>query len=208
MLKILHLATGSMALPLSLVPALDSEALPFLQQADALYLNLFGLLNLLHAPGAERFPRPAQRLVSALLIVSVAIQALILLMPLESSGGQPAVLFSLSCAAAGVLLHLGLNLGGRAAPQQEQEQEQFQADGEDEPQWSDREIGTVKWFNSAKGFGFIARNTGEDVFVHFRAIRGEGHRVLVEGQRVEFSVIRRDRGLQAEDVIARPRPRR
>ncbi|NHN77499.1 cold-shock protein [Azotobacter chroococcum] len=206
MLKILHLATGSMALPLSLVPALDSEALPFLQQADALYLNLFGLLNLLHAPGAERFPRPAQRLVSALLIVSVAIQALILLVPLESSGGQPAVLFSLSCAAAGVLLHLGLNLGGRAAPQQEQEQ--FQADGEDEPQWSDREIGTVKWFNSAKGFGFIARNTGEDVFVHFRAIRGEGHRVLVEGQRVEFSVIRRDRGLQAEDVIARPRPRR
>lgn len=208
MLKILHLATGSMALSLSLVPALDSEALPFLQQADALYLNLFGLLNLLHAPGAERFPRPAQRLVSALLIVSVAIQALILLMPLESSGGQPAVLFSLSCAAAGVLLHLGLNLGGRAAPQQEQEQEQFQADGEDGSQWSDREIGTVKWFNSAKGFGFIARNTGEDVFVHFRAIRGEGHRVLVEGQRVEFSVIRRDRGLQAEDVIARPRPRR
>jgi CspA family cold shock protein len=134
----------------------------------------------------------------------VAIQALILLMPLESSGGQPAVLFSLSCAAAGVLLHLGLNLGWRAAPQQEQ----LQADGEDEPQWSDREIGTVKWFNSAKGFGFIARNTGEDVFVHFRAIRGEGHRVLVEGQRVEFSVIRRDRGLQAEDVIARPRPRR
>lgn len=206
MLKILHLATGSMALPLSLVPALDSEALPFLQQTNALYLNLFGLLNLLHAPGAERFPRPAQRLVSALLIVSVAIQALILLMPLESSGGQPAVLFSLSCAAAGVLLHLGLNLGGRAAPQQEQEQ--FQADGEDGSQWSDREIGTVKWFNSAKGFGFIARNTGEDVFVHFRAIRGEGHRVLVEGQRVEFSVIRRDRGLQAEDVIARPRPRR
>ena len=204
MLKILHLATGSMALPLSLVPAFDSEALPFLQQANALYLNLFGLLNLLHAPGAERFPRPAQRLVSALLILSVAIQALILLMPLESSGGQPAVLFSLSCAAAGVLLHLGLNLGGHAAPQQEQ----FQADEEDEPLWSDREIGTVKWFNSAKGFGFIARNTGEDVFVHFRAIRGEGHRVLVEGQRVEFSVIRRDRGLQAEDVIARPRPRR
>lgn len=204
MLKILHLATGSMALPLSLVPAFDSEALPFLQQANALYLNLFGLLNLLHAPGAERFPRPAQRLVSALLILSVAIQALILLMPLESGGGQPAVLFSLSCAAAGVLLHLGLNLGWRTAPQQEQ----FQSDGEDEPQWSDREVGTVKWFNSAKGFGFIARNTGEDVFVHFRAIRGEGHRVLVEGQRVEFSVIRRDRGLQAEDVIARPRPRR
>ncbi|WP_244308881.1 cold-shock protein [Pseudomonas duriflava] len=63
-----------------------------------------------------------------------------------------------------------------------------------------REIGTVKWFNTSKGFGFISRDQGEDIFVHFRAIRGEGHRVLVEGQRVEFSVIQRDKGLQAEDV--------
>nr|WP_244294318.1 MULTISPECIES: cold-shock protein [Pseudomonas] len=63
-----------------------------------------------------------------------------------------------------------------------------------------REIGTVKWFNTSKGFGFISRDQGDDIFVHFRAIRGEGHRVLVEGQRVEFSVIQRDKGLQAEDV--------
>ncbi|XWT13516.1 cold-shock protein [Stutzerimonas urumqiensis] len=64
-----------------------------------------------------------------------------------------------------------------------------------------RETGTVKWFNTSKGFGFISRDSGDDVFVHFRAIRGEGHRVLNEGQRVEFSVTAREKGLQAEDVI-------
>ncbi|MBE7376729.1 cold-shock protein [Pseudomonas sp. AL-54] len=64
-----------------------------------------------------------------------------------------------------------------------------------------RETGTVKWFNTSKGFGFISRDGGDDVFVHFRAIRGEGHRVLVEGQRVEFTIMMRDKGLQAEDVI-------
>ncbi|WP_256665851.1 cold-shock protein [Pseudomonas sp. 8Z] len=72
----------------------------------------------------------------------------------------------------------------------------------------ERETGTVKWFNTSKGFGFISRDCGEDIFVHFRAIRGEGHRVLVEGQRVEFSVMQRDKGLQAEDVIAAAPARR
>ncbi|MNO74537.1 Major cold shock protein CspA [compost metagenome] len=65
-----------------------------------------------------------------------------------------------------------------------------------------RDTGTVKWFNTSKGFGFISRDSGDDIFVHFRAIRGEGHRILVEGQRVEFSVMHRDKGLQAEDVVA------
>lgn len=63
-----------------------------------------------------------------------------------------------------------------------------------------RESGTVKWFNASKGFGFITRDTGDDVFVHFRSIRGEGHRVLYDGQRVEFFVSEGDKGLQAEDV--------
>ena len=66
---------------------------------------------------------------------------------------------------------------------------------------SDREMGTVKWFNVTKGFGFITRDSGDDVFVHYRAIRGEGHRTLSEGQRVEFIVVDKDKGLQAEDVI-------
>ncbi|MCJ8168855.1 cold-shock protein [Atopomonas sediminilitoris] len=67
---------------------------------------------------------------------------------------------------------------------------------------ADREIGTVKWFNDTKGFGFISRAAGPDVFVHFRAIRGEGHRSLVEGQKVEFTVAQGQKGLQAEDVAA------
>ena len=63
-----------------------------------------------------------------------------------------------------------------------------------------REGGSVKWFNVAKGFGFITRDQGGDVFVHYRAIKGEGHRTLSEGQRVEFVVAKREKGLQAEEV--------
>jgi len=63
-----------------------------------------------------------------------------------------------------------------------------------------RESGTVKWFNTSKGFGFITRDAGDDVFVHFRSIRGQGHKTLFEGQRVEFSITEGDKGLQAEDV--------
>lgn len=65
-----------------------------------------------------------------------------------------------------------------------------------------RESGVVKWFNTNKGFGFITRDNGDDVFVHFRSIRGQGHRTLIEGQRVEFNISKGDKGLQAEDVAA------
>lgn len=67
---------------------------------------------------------------------------------------------------------------------------------------SDRQIGTVKWFNDAKGFGFIARESGPDIFVHFRAITGSGFRTLTEGQRVSFEVKQGQKGLQAENVTA------
>jgi CspA family cold shock protein len=63
-----------------------------------------------------------------------------------------------------------------------------------------RESGSVKWFNANKGFGFITRDSGDDVFVHFRSIRGKGHRVLRDGQRVEFAVSEGEKGLQADDV--------
>ncbi len=65
---------------------------------------------------------------------------------------------------------------------------------------SEKETGTVKWFNDTKGFGFIGRENGDDVFVHFSAIKGDGHRSLQEGQKVEFTVVQGKKGLQAEDV--------
>ena len=63
-----------------------------------------------------------------------------------------------------------------------------------------KETGTVKWFNAAKGFGFIARENGEDVFVHFSAIEASGYRTLEEGLRVSFVVKKGPKGLQAEQV--------
>ena len=65
---------------------------------------------------------------------------------------------------------------------------------------ADRFSGTVKWFNAEKGYGFITQDEGSDVFVHFSSITGSGYRTLTEGQRVEFSVIDSEKGLQASDV--------
>ena len=65
---------------------------------------------------------------------------------------------------------------------------------------SEKEQGTVKWFNGSKGYGFIARDTGEDVFVHYSAIVADGYRTLEEGQQVEFVVTQGDKGPQASEV--------
>jgi len=65
---------------------------------------------------------------------------------------------------------------------------------------SERIRGTVKWFNSSKGYGFISREDGEDVFVHYTAIQSDGYRTLEEGQRVEFTIERGPKGLQATQV--------
>ena len=65
---------------------------------------------------------------------------------------------------------------------------------------SERATGTVKWFNNAKGFGFITQETGDDVFVHFRSIQGEGYKTLDEGQQVEFALSQGPKGFQAEEV--------
>lgn len=200
MLKIVHLLTGLTALLLSFVPSLKNDTLPFLQQPEALCLALFGLLNLILAPQLPIWHaglrHQLQNLVSALLVLGTLLQALILLAPLPTIAGQPASLFSLLAVLAAVLLHLATNLRLKVR------------DSAVVHNMTDRETGTVKWFNTSKGFGFISRDSGDDIFVHFRAIRGEGHRVLVEGQRVEFSVMQRDKGLQAEDVIAASPARR
>jgi CspA family cold shock protein len=69
---------------------------------------------------------------------------------------------------------------------------------------AERETGTVKWFNPDKGFGFIVRDQGGDLFVHYSAISGSGYRVLEEGQRIEFTVAQGQKGPQAQDVSVLP----
>ena len=66
---------------------------------------------------------------------------------------------------------------------------------------SEKEQGTVKWFNNAKGYGFIQRSSGDDVFVHHSAIQAEGFKSLAEGESVEFTVTKGPKGLQAENVV-------
>ena len=65
---------------------------------------------------------------------------------------------------------------------------------------SEQQTGTVKWFNSEKGYGFISRDSGDDVFVHFRAIKGFGFKALEEGQKVSFDVVSGQKGPQADNV--------
>ncbi|WP_431606116.1 cold shock domain-containing protein membrane protein [Ectopseudomonas mendocina] len=204
MLKIAHLVTGFVALLLSAVPGISTS---FLATPDAIYLALAGLLNLLAATQQPNLPGARQQvlgLASALLILAAVVQGLILLAPLPNIGGQPAIWLPLLTATVAVILSLAAQLSGQPHAIEQKPSAQPLSSALQE----DRETGTVKWFNTSKGFGFISRDSGEDIFVHFRAIRGEGHRVLIEGQRVEFSVMQRDKGLQAEDVIAAPPARR
>lgn len=67
---------------------------------------------------------------------------------------------------------------------------------------SEKVTGTVKWFNETKGFGFIAQESGPDVFAHFSAIQGDGFRTLTEGQKVEFKITQGQKGPQAENIVA------
>ncbi len=95
-----------------------------------------------------------------------------------------------------LLVFLGCLMMGLTGTKQESGEE-TEPEGEDV---SGHEKGTVKWFNVAKGFGFITRSSGEDIFVHYRSIKGTGRRSLSEGQKVRFIVTEGEKGLQADDV--------
>jgi CspA family cold shock protein len=89
----------------------------------------------------------------------------------------------------------------KAKPQPKSKPKQdFDDEGHDDTGPEGDEEGSVKWFNVKKGFGFIVRDSGDEIFVHFRAIRGQGRRVLRQGQLVRFNVVEADKGLQADNV--------
>lgn len=125
-----------------------------------------------------------------------AIAAAVAAFTLKSSAGLPAANLILALAIIFIPCMLScllvLNMAGASTGTAQAYQDTSDDD--------DREDGTVKWFNVTKGFGFITRDQGDDVFVHFRSIRGTGHRSLSEGQRVKFDVVQSEKGLQAEDV--------
>ncbi|MCC6530356.1 MAG: cold-shock protein [Pseudomonadales bacterium] len=105
------------------------------------------------------------------------------------------------CGVVGVLL--GARIASQAAPQRSGTASPHRSRSRPEAApmpIGEREQGAVKWFNASKGFGFISRDSGGDVFVHFRSIRGTGHRALREAQRVEFNIADGDKGLQAIEV--------
>lgn len=122
----------------------------------------------------------AYRLLLTLLLAAGAALAI------DTQAPLTATIIALACVAAAVFISPLLARAPR-----------FTAGGSDN---ANRETGEVKWFNTSKGFGFITRADGSDVFVHFRAIRGDGHRALREGQRVSYAVVEGEKGPQAEDV--------
>lgn len=134
-----------------------------------------------------------------LICVAFAIVAALLLQKLAEQGLPVSIIIiSLACIAS---VFLGDWLNNNAPANNEAEPEKKPKPPRKKSSSGPRETGTVKWFNFSKGYGFITRENGEDLFVHFRSIQGSGRRVLNEGQEVEFVVGTGDKGLQAEDVI-------
>ncbi|MCP5160081.1 MAG: cold shock domain-containing protein [Hahellaceae bacterium] len=109
---------------------------------------------------------------------------------LGTGKGIGAYVVSVLVVVASVAIVAGMGTGTRV----------IEEDDLDDNAVEGAETGTVKWFNVNKGFGFITRESGEDVFVHFRSIRGRGRRSLKQGERVRFDVTQGDKGLQAENV--------
>ena len=122
---------------------------------------------------------------------------------LATSGQLPApLLFVAFCAATLITALLPPASGAEHVTASPQEAPATPVTGSKTAVAGDREQGKVKWFNVSKGFGFIIKDDGEEIFVHFRSIRGEGRRSLRDGQRVSFVIAQSEKGPQAEDVEA------
>jgi cold shock protein len=140
-------------------------------------------------------------------IISLAVAAVATVVAGKLPAGAPTLFAIIACATLATALLVSLpgrsaastspaKTPGKPAPGSKAAKASSPSATGDTP----REQGKVKWFNISKGFGFITKDDGEEIFVHFRSIRGEGRRGLRDGQRVSFIVAQSDKGPQAEDV--------
>lgn len=196
-IRYLHLIIGLVALLTGLffsVPLFTQVGPINLTALTVLFLGLINMQQFNNALMPATAGRRIASVIAGVLLIIATLTPLAVLFGAPAAGSL--MIYALALAIAGVCISTILVLTKQLA----RHGSDHDYDDEDFGDEDDREAGTVKWFNTSKGFGFISRDQGEDVFVHFRAIRGDGHRVLVEGQRVEFVVARREKGLQAEDV--------
>ena len=135
------------------------------------------------------------------LIVSLVIAAAVATAATFLQGGQfPDLPTLVTCCVAALVSVTAVSLLDRPAESAQGAGGVKPSTGSGGQTSSDREYGKVKWFNASKGFGFIIKDDGDEIFVHFRSIRGEGRRGLRDGQRVSFVVVDSQKGPQAEDV--------
>jgi CspA family cold shock protein len=128
------------------------------------------------------------------LVIAILASTLTNLMLTGEVFAQPLLLLSFFVATAATALIVGAKQASTAPNSNQVTQKPPARD-------ANRDHGTVKWFNVSKGFGFIVKDDGEEIFVHFRSIRGDGRRSLRDGQSVSFIVAESDKGPQAEDVM-------
>lgn len=133
-------------------------------------------------------------IVAALAIVTLS------LLSINSSVGYFAVVFAASLISA--LINQAVLASPAPASSENKSRSNAKSKSKRNKASTGQEQGTVKWFNPNKGFGFITRKNGEEIFVHYRSIAGEGRRTLRDGQQVQFNVGEGDKGPQAEDVSA------
>ncbi len=141
-------------------------------------------------------PLPAA-IITALVIAAIVSSGLVL----AQGGSLPdwplLIAFAVACVASALIARAGN--ATRSAPDNS---DTYYPDETDDDSDGERVQGNVKWFNVSKGYGFITLDDGDEIFVHFRSIRGEGRRSLKDGQRVSLRVAQSDKGPQAEDVEA------